>query len=329
KELAEKRQQKEGKVEENVKENVWMNVEEDFEVNIERDVEVNVEEDVETNVEKDAKINIEVNVVINAKEDVEVNVVINAEKAVEVDIKKKAEEEIVQDLEKDSELNIEEDNKDRNNEDEKTHEYLLTVTPIYKIKEKRHKCIFTNTAKGTYKVTSFFKAANASSINEVLPITAYEGINQLYEYLVKNGCLITVSKYNKCQVVYEYLVLLKSRYRKEEAKIWIPDENMSLQKKGNRRSIMVSKLLLEECSQLKLSEEEARMHPNISIEACYYLMPGKTKKFSNAIAVFAFDNSTNHGAYAEDALIAARINLKPEGNQPKIFEEDKDYDENM
>jgi len=35
-------------------------------------------------------------------------------------------------------------------------------------------------------------------------------------------------------------------------------------------------------------------------------------KFPNATAVFTFDNSTNHAAYAKDALVATRMNLGPE-----------------
>ncbi|RGB22313.1 hypothetical protein C1646_594033, partial [Rhizophagus diaphanus] len=31
------------------------------------------------------------------------------------------------------------------------------------------------------------------------------------------------------------------------------------------------------------------------------------------VGVFAFDNTTSHAAYAEDALIASRMNLKPDG----------------
>ncbi|CAG8481876.1 8006_t:CDS:2 [Cetraspora pellucida] len=192
-----------------------MNVEEDVEMNIKRDVEVNVEEDVEVNVEVNAEMNVEVNVVINAEKDVEVNVVINVKKDVEVNVEKKAKKEIVQDLEEDSELDIEEDDEDENNKDKKTCECLLTVTSICKIKEKKTRMIkgllkttyyrkfdafsiLTNVAKGTHKITSFFKAANTSLMNEVLPITAYEGINQLHEYLVKNECLIAASEYNKC-----------------------------------------------------------------------------------------------------------------------------------
>lgn len=35
-------------------------------------------------------------------------------------------------------------------------------------------------------------------------------------------------------------------------------------------------------------------------------------------AVFAFDNSTNHGAFAKDALVASNMNLRPGGKQPKM-----------
>ncbi|CAG8728882.1 23870_t:CDS:2 [Cetraspora pellucida] len=96
----------------------------------------------------------------------------------------------------------------------------------------------------------------------------------------------------------------------------------------------------DQLCQLKLSEKEARMHLNILIEACCYLMPRKTQegfwivdnlleqirnkaipifeaKFFNAMAVFAFDNSTNHEAYTEDALIAARMNLNLEETNQK------------
>ena len=80
------------------------------------------------------------------------------------------------------------------------------------------------------------------------------------------------------------------------------------------------------------------MHPNVPTKARCYLLPGKNQegfwtidnlleqvrdkaipifeaKFPNAIAVFAFDNSTNHAVYAEDALIAAKMNLKAGENQ--------------
>jgi len=39
-------------------------------------------------------------------------------------------------------------------------------------------------------------------------------------------------------------------------------------------------------------------------------------KFPNATAVFAFDNSTNHIAYAKDTLVAAKMNLDSGRKQP-------------
>ncbi len=36
------------------------------------------------------------------------------------------------------------------------------------------------------------------------------------------------------------------------------------------------------------------------------------------IGIFYFDQSTNHNAIAEDALIVTRINLGPGGTQPKM-----------
>ena len=34
--------------------------------------------------------------------------------------------------------------------------------------------------------------------------------------------------------------------------------------------------------------------------------------------VWIFDQSSNHRAYSEDALVARRMNVKPEGSQPKL-----------
>ncbi|CAB4403889.1 unnamed protein product [Rhizophagus irregularis] len=40
--------------------------------------------------------------------------------------------------------------------------------------------------------------------------------------------------------------------------------------------------------------------------------------FPNCVALFAFDNSSNHAAYKSDAFVASRMNLKPGGKQLKI-----------
>lgn len=112
--------------------------------------------------------------------------------------------------------------------------------------------------------------------------------------------------------------------------------------KENGQSIIVSKFIFEECSWLKLSSEEIRIYPNIPKETHCYIMPSKNQenywtidsllnqiqnkaipifeaKFPNAITVFAFDNSTNHAAYAKDILVASRMNLGPGRNQPVMW----------
>lgn len=38
--------------------------------------------------------------------------------------------------------------------------------------------------------------------------------------------------------------------------------------------------------------------------------------YPNCIALFAFDNSSNHAVFSKDALVASRMNLKPGGKQP-------------
>ena|SRR6266498_875936 len=81
--------------------------------------------------------------------------------------------------------------------------------------------------------------------------------------------------------------------------------------------------------------------PFILEEACVYLQPEKDWEgywmseylveqlkmkaipifetlFSNCIALFTFDNSSNYAAYKTDAFVISRMNLKPRGKQPKI-----------
>ncbi|CAG8741316.1 8503_t:CDS:2, partial [Rhizophagus irregularis] len=82
-------------------------------------------------------------------------------------------------------------------------------------------------------------------------------------------------------------------------------------------------------------------NPFIPKEACVYLQPSKDREgywtskhlinqiktkaipifetlFPNCIALFAFDNSSNHAAFKPDALVANKMNLKPGGKQPKM-----------
>ncbi|CAG8624712.1 23268_t:CDS:2 [Cetraspora pellucida] len=96
--------------------------------------------------------------------------------------------------------------------------------------------------------------------------------------------------------------------------IWMHDEKMPLRKKGNGKSIMVSEFLLEVCERLQLSEEEKK-NPNIPAEAC--------SKFPNAMAVFGFDNSMNHLAFADDALLMQRMNKGLGGKQSRKTQRNK------
>ncbi|POG61994.1 hypothetical protein GLOIN_2v1785920 [Rhizophagus irregularis DAOM 181602=DAOM 197198] len=48
----------------------------------------------------------------------------------------------------------------------------------------------------------------------------------------------------------------------------------------------------------------------------YKAIPIFEALYSDCVAVFAFDNSSNHAAFSKDALVASRMNLNPGGKQP-------------
>jgi hypothetical protein len=123
--------------------------------------------------------------------------------------------------------------------------------------------------------------------------------------------------------------------------VWAKSGELPLRKKGNGRSIMVSEFLSEECGRLKLNAQQLQENLPIPKEARSYLQPGKDREgfwtsehlieqvktkaipifealFPNCIALFAFDNSSNHAAFKSDALVASRMNLKPGRKQPKM-----------
>ena len=79
---------------------------------------------------------------------------------------------------------------------------------------------------------------------------------------------------------------------------------------------------------MQIPLDEAEKYPSIPKEACCYLKPGKNREgywtsehllqqieqkaipifealYPNCIAVFAFDNSSNHAAFSQDALVAS------------------------
>ncbi|CAB4394951.1 unnamed protein product [Rhizophagus irregularis] len=124
---------------------------------------------------------------------------------------------------------------------------------------------------------------------------------------------------------------------------WAPDNEQPLQKKGQGRAIYISDFICETIGRLQLSEEQklSEIGNKIPHEARITMNPGKNNDgwwtveklveqiiqcaipifeatHPNAIGIFAFDNSTSHGAFAPDALVASRMNVNPGGKQPKM-----------
>ena len=117
--------------------------------------------------------------------------------------------------------------------------------------------------------------------------------------------------------------------------IWHPRGEMPLRKKGRGRSIMVSEFLSIIDGRLKHTRPAGSL-----IEAREIIHPGKNndgywggedvaKQFRKAIAIhkekypdydalWAFDNSSNHNCYAQDALVVSKMNLGSGGCQARL-----------
>ncbi|PKB95594.1 hypothetical protein RhiirA5_302831, partial [Rhizophagus irregularis] len=124
---------------------------------------------------------------------------------------------------------------------------------------------------------------------------------------------------------------------------WASHGEQPLRKKGKERSIHVSDFLCETIGRLQLSEEQklSEVANNIPYEARVIMNPETNydgwwnvellvqqvvdcaipifeATHPGAVAVFAFDNFTSHGAFSSDALIASHMNVGPGGKQPKM-----------
>ena len=118
---------------------------------------------------------------------------------------------------------------------------------------------------------------------------------------------------------------------------WAKSGELPLRKKGNGKSIMVSEFLTEACGRLKLTVEHIENYPDVPEEARVCLKPGANEEgywtaahlidqveyktipiFEALFPVFIFDNSSNHSAFAPDALVAKRMNIGSGGNAPKM-----------
>ncbi|KIJ46711.1 hypothetical protein M422DRAFT_249876 [Sphaerobolus stellatus SS14] len=128
-------------------------------------------------------------------------------------------------------------------------------------------------------------------------------------------------------------------------RVWIRDGHMPLRKKGQGRAIHVSDFIVEQTGRLVMSEAE--IHTNEALppsqrlpwsDAREIIYPGKNndgwwtnerfiaqvqkairifeRMFPNAVGEFVFDQSSAHGAFAKDALIAKELNVNP-GGKPR------------
>ncbi|KAF5186994.1 Dde family endonuclease [Thalictrum thalictroides] len=123
--------------------------------------------------------------------------------------------------------------------------------------------------------------------------------------------------------------------------LWHKHGDMPFYVKGHGCSLHVSDFLTETFGRLKLPvDATVTEERDLTREACVIIKPGgnvdnwklkdliqqMTKKaipifetlHPGATAVFAFDQSTAHTAYASDALLVSKMNLRPGGKQPKL-----------
>ena len=113
--------------------------------------------------------------------------------------------------------------------------------------------------------------------------------------------------------------------------IWIEDGRQVLRPKGQGRCLMVSAFVTERYGELRgLNGEHSRViiHPGKGYDGWWtgqdvVNQMDKTitifeERFPGCVAVFQFDNSTNHAAFAENTLIVSKMNKGPGGKQSKL-----------
>ncbi|CAG8625873.1 17591_t:CDS:2 [Acaulospora morrowiae] len=125
-----------------------------------------------------------------------------------------------------------------------------------------------------------------------------------------------------------------------QRRIWTLEDEDILRSKHIGRSIMVSAFVCPCHGLLRLSDDQLQTNSHIKHKETYILHSTQTDGYwksehmldqlvyralpifevlhPGCIGVFCFDQSTNHNAWAENALIATRMNLGPGGIQPKM-----------
>ncbi|KAH8096948.1 hypothetical protein BXZ70DRAFT_1000956 [Cristinia sonorae] len=129
--------------------------------------------------------------------------------------------------------------------------------------------------------------------------------------------------------------------------LWVMNGKMPLRKKGAGRAIHISDFIVEGTGRLRLTSEQIEAQQQLPkpiqlpvFDAREIIYPGKNydgwwtaekliKQVLNAIKIgeflypgcildFYFDQSTNHGAFAPDALNVHEMNVNPGGKQRKM-----------
>lgn len=125
-----------------------------------------------------------------------------------------------------------------------------------------------------------------------------------------------------------------------QRRIWIGKNEDILRPKGEGRSIMVSAFLCPCHGLLRLSDEQIRANPHIKYKEAFILRSIQSDGYwksehmleqlvqqaipifevlhPGCVGVFCFDQSTNHNAMAENALVATKMNLGPGGVQSTL-----------
>jgi hypothetical protein len=122
---------------------------------------------------------------------------------------------------------------------------------------------------------------------------------------------------------------------------WLLAGEQPLRKKGVGLVLHVSDFLTDVCGRLTLMDDDVVTNDECAKEAYEIMKPGKNyddwwtiedlakqvvekvvpifeRRFSNAQALFAFDNATSHIVFAADALQAKHMNLGHDSKQPQM-----------
>ncbi|CAG8741395.1 9333_t:CDS:2 [Cetraspora pellucida] len=115
-------------------------------------------------------------------------------------------------------------------------------------------------------------------------------------------------------------------YAKDGAvKAWSSEDESQLRQKSQGLSICVSDFICESIRHFQLSEEECAINDSlpddewlIYTEVSKRAIPIFERTHLGKIDLFLFDNSCNYNAFADDALVVTRMNMKDSGKQPLL-----------